>query len=68
MYTDCLDASFLMHGSTAGEVLRARGLAVYAAYRLHNGIRHARHSRHSLDGAFLGYVREAFLASGEDDA
>ena len=56
-----------MHGSTADEVLRARGLAVYAAYRLHNGIRHARHSRHSLDGAFLGYVREGFLASGEDD-
>ena len=66
MYTDCLDASFLMHGSTADEVLRARGLAVYAAYRLRNGIRHARHSRHSLDGAFLGYVREGFLASGED--
>ena len=45
------------------EAVRARGIAVYAAYRLHNGLRHLHHSVRSLDAAFCEYTHEGWRSS-----
>jgi len=68
MHGTALSTSSLPFSCTEVEVVRARGWAVYAAYRLHNGIRKGRHDQGHLGSAFNEYYRRAQIASTEDDA
>ena len=63
-----LDTACLPFPCTTNDVLRARGWVVYAAYRLHNGIRCGLHDRGCFGSAFCEYYRRAQIASTEDDA
>ena len=61
---ECLDArSFLCPNSDEDAVLRTRAYALFALYKVHNGVRHRQYSVSELDGAFKGHLREARLSA-----
>ena len=51
---------------SSDDVVRTRGLAMYALYMVYNGARHQRRSSEEMPDAFKEYFRRGHLASLDD--
>ena len=62
---DSFFCSLLLEVSS-DDVVKTRGLAMYALYMVYNGARHQRHSSEEMPDAFKEYFRRGRLASLDD--
>ena len=58
--------SLLLPEASSDEVVRTRGLAMYALYMVYNGARHLRRSPEEMPDAFKEYLLRGRLASLDD--